>query len=47
MGLAKAFPRVGLPSSTAEWNSFIDYKFIPSGIKPDGKGAQRFLEILR
>jgi spore coat polysaccharide biosynthesis predicted glycosyltransferase SpsG len=47
MGLARAFPRVGLPDSTAEWNSFIDYRFIPDGKRPDGKGAQRFLDALK
>jgi hypothetical protein len=45
MGLVCAFPRVGIPDKS-EFVEFLEQPFIPDGEKPDGKGAERFLETI-
>lgn len=45
LGLAKAWPRVGLPSDKAFYQ-FLSEPLVPTGKQPDGKGAQRFVEQL-
>ncbi len=45
LGLAKVWPQVGLPAKD-EFRAWLQEPFMPTGQRPDGLGAQRFLEEL-
>lgn len=45
-GLVRAYPGVGLPRDDVDFREFLQIPFEPTGVPPDGRGADRLLAIL-
>lgn len=45
-GLALAWPTIGLPKTTQEFQAFLGQRFEPRGQRPDGQGALRLISLL-